>query len=128
MPSNFFFQVGLLMTWRSMLFLCCCKWSYVCKFYGQKESTLNENGNSQVKYIWFLFSYLHMKLNVGLHKTKPKNVKVKNSDLIQMTCSLICTIPFLCFMEIFPSLKFDPIYMCVCRYIYNNGNKKLFQW
>lgn len=72
----------------------------MCKFYGQKESILkdNENGNSEVEYTRFLFSYLNVKLSVGLHKTKPKNAKVKNSDLIQMTCSLICTIPFLYFM------------------------------
>lgn len=56
-----------------------------------------------------------MKLNVVLYKTTPKKkkAKVKNSDLIQITCSLICTIPFLCFMGIFPSLKFDPPYVYV---------------
>lgn len=69
-----------------------------------------------------LLSYLNMKLNVRSHKSKPKHSKVKNSDLIQMTCYLICTIPFLCFMGIFPSLKFDPplcvsIYVCVYMYI-----------
>lgn len=48
-----------------------------------------------------------MKLNVGLHKTKEKNAKVKNSGLIQMAGSIICVISFLCFMGTFPSLKFD---------------------
>lgn len=63
-----------------------------------------------------------MKLNAELHKTKQKNAKVKNSGLIQMANSIICLISFLCFMGIFPSLKFDS----PNAYIYNNRNMKLF--
>lgn len=95
----------------------CCKLSCVCRFYGQ-ELTLqdNENGNSQLEYTFF-FPYLNMNLNVGLHRTKPKNAKVKNSHLIQVMCCLICTILFLCVVGVFSSLKFDPPYVCVCIYI-----------
>lgn len=69
-----------------------------------------------------------MNLNVGFHRTKPKSAKVKNSHLIEMMSSLVCAVLFLCVVGIFSSLKFDPPYVCVYIYMYNDRTRNLFWW